>query len=114
MVIGESMPLVGACIKPRDRDCGRRDHGQHARSCLRRDATAFRVADLALEPRVAHSSQPWAEGFNPFGIVVRHRWEGCDRFGIVGREQVADAEKETKGWFRKSCTAFGQLRPTIM
>ena len=46
----------------------------------------FRVVDLLhVKPRVARSSQPWAEVRNPFRIAVWQPWaEGRDPFGIVG------------------------------
>jgi hypothetical protein len=38
----------------------------------------------AGDPRVARSSQPWAGGRNPFGIVVRQPWAGeRNAFGIA-------------------------------
>jgi hypothetical protein len=44
----------------------------------------FRVVDVRCSrPRVARSSQPWAEGCNPFGIVTQHR---CDRPDVKALE----------------------------
>src|SRR6266481_3968210 len=83
------------------------------------DATAFRVAEVyQLKPRVAPSepdlptSQPWAEGCNPFGIVDRRRWaderrprNGCNLFGIVDRRRWA-AERRP----RNGCNLFGIVK----
>src|SRR2546428_11096515 len=43
----------------------------------------YRVDDVVSRyPRVARSSQPWAERWNPVGILIRQRW--AERWNPVG------------------------------